>query len=154
MGRQQAEGGRLAPLQAALSGLEASTRWPSPCPETPPLSLGGQKPQGRGLWGPHGTQALRCQAGREGARLGWQGQEQRALLSPCHQPLTPAALQSRRKPSDLPSPVPPPWSERRAAKWGLCDPQPWPTTVISPPLFPTPSLEGFSRTTRCPSLRP
>lgn len=50
--------GELAPLQAALSGLEASTRWPSPGAETPPLSLWGQKPQGRGLWGPHGTQAL------------------------------------------------------------------------------------------------
>lgn len=50
--------GELAPLQAAFSGLEASTRWPNPGPETPPLSLWGQKPQGKGLWGPHRTQAL------------------------------------------------------------------------------------------------
>lgn len=51
----------------------------------------------------------RCQARWGGARLGQQGQQKRTLLSPCDQPLTPAALQSRRSPR----------SERRAAGVGL-----------------------------------
>lgn len=141
LGRPQAGRAGPAPSSTLWAGSQQQVAQPlSRNPTTtprPPLTLWGQKPQGRGLWGLHRTQ--------RSAGLGRQGQEKRAPLSPRDQPLTPATLQSHKKPSHLPSPVPHPWCEMRASRWGLLGPQSWPTTVISLPLFPTPFLEGFSR---------
>lgn len=93
--------GELAPLQAALSGLEASTRWPSPGPETPPLSLWVQKPQGRGLWGPHGTQAFREVPGEMGrGQAGPAGAAEKDTLVSLRSTSDPSSAAVPKKPSE------------------------------------------------------
>lgn len=135
-GTQRAES-RAGPgtlLQAAHSDWEASIRQPNPTSRHPHHHLFGARNLRGG--GPHRTQTFK-------------EQEKRTLVLPpqlpCNQTLAPeATLQSHKKSA---------WtchllSPRKDGGSSPRGPQPWPTTVMSLPLFLDGSLlEGFSRIT-------
>ena len=153
-GRPQAGGAGPAPSSTLWAGSQQQVVQPLSRDTPPPAFSLGPETSGQGTLGLHRTQrgaGLDREVPHWAGRL---GQEKRALLSPCDQPLTPATSQSLEKPSDLPSPVPHLWCEMRASRWDLLGPQSWPTTVISLPLVPTPFWKGSPGPPHRPFLRP
>lgn len=116
LGRRQARGVGTGLAQSRSSGLGASAGRPSPCPETSPPSLWGQKPQGRGHWG---------LPGRKGHRA-------------C--PLQPASGPWHRSAATRPDTCRGVRRGCRRACWVLT----WPTTVMSP-LLRSPVSTGSPR---------